>query len=356
MPTVTIPTATLRPNRQSTAIIAALLALAPTTLLAQQPPQAPAIAIHTAGEAGAYHSAFCPVLSARLRESGVNARCTPSRGTRENLERILAEPSHFGYGQLDVFTLESNLLSARSSFQILRQDDARECLFAVTKNRSITSFGALSMFAKNMNVFLPPRESGSAGTFQFLRTVDDDGLGRARVVTHATTADDAIKQALASEDAVAFFVQFPDPTNERFQAIKRLGGHLVPVIDRDILRQEVDGRRVYFAEETEIDNPSFVSDGGKLTTACTPLIVFSGTSDRIANEEVRRTHDATSTAIKLMRHETLTPREPNLQRIVRRSREMSASTLDRLTRTSELARSRAKPFWEWVVERAAPRL
>ena len=334
--------------------ISLLLAGVPGTLLAQQP--APGVAINTGGEAGAYHSAFCPVLAARMKEGGVSARCVPSRGTRENLERVLAEPSQFGYGQLDVFALESSLLSARKSFQILRQDDARECLFAVTKNRSITSFGALSLFAKNMAVFLPPIESGSAGTFQFLSTVDDDGLGRAKAVAHAASADEAIRQALASDDGVAFFVQFPDSSNERFQAIKRLGGHLVPVIDRDILRQEVEGRRVYFAEETEIENPSFVSDGGKLTTACTPLIVFSGTSDRLTSDEARRAHDATATAIKLLRHENLTPREPNLQRIARRSRELSSTALDRLTRTSELARARAKPFLDWAIERAAPRI
>ncbi len=333
---------------------AIVLAGMPGTLLAQQP--APGVSINTGGETGAYHSAFCPVLAARMKEGGVNARCVPSRGTRENLERVLADPGQFGYGQLDVFALESSLLSARNSFQILRQDDARECLFAVTRNRSITSFGALSMFAKNMAVFLPPKESGSAGTYQFLSTVDDDGLGRAKAVAYATSVDEAIKQALANDDGVAFFVQFPDASNERFQAIKRLGGHLVPVIDRDILRQEVAGRQVYFAEETEIDNPSFVSDGGKLTTACTPLVVFSGTSDRLANDDARRAHDATATAVKLMRHENLTPREPNLQRIARRSRELSSAALDRLTRTSELARARAKPFLDWVIERAAPRI
>jgi hypothetical protein len=345
----------------SSIAVAALVTLVPLAspsaqVQLQQGQQAGGVLIHTGGESGAYHSAFCPVLAGRLREAGVAARCAPSKGTRENLERVLAEPSHIAYGQLDVFTLESGLLSARNAFQILRQDDARECLFAVTKNRSITSFGALSMFAKNMTMYLPPRESGSAGTFQFLRSVDDDGLGRAGKVVTSNSVDEAIRQALSNDDGVAFFVQFPDPANERFQAIKRLGGHLVPVIDRDILRQEADGRRVYFAEETEIESPNFVSDGGRLVTACTPLVLFSGSSDRIGNDEARRVHEATTAAIKLMRHDALTPREPALQRVARRSRELSTTVLERLTRTSELARARAKPFLDWVIERAAPRI
>ena len=342
------------PARLMTPLIA--LALSASAVMAQTTPQAPQIQIHTGGEAGAYHSAFCPVLAARLKEANVNGRCVTSKGTRENLERVLADPQHIGYGQLDVFALESGLLSARNAYEILRQDDARECLFAVTKNRSVTSFGALSMFAKSMTVYLPPKESGSAGTFQFLRAFDDDGLGRAKAVTYAATADEAIQQALASEDGVAFFVQFPDAGNARFQAIKRAGGHLVPVIDRDILRQEADGRRIYFAEETEIENPSFVSGGGKLITACTPLVVFSGNPARIASADARQSHEAIGTAIKLMAHDALTPREPALQRIARRTKELSGTTLERLTRTSELARTRAKPFIDWLIERAAPRL
>ena len=188
----------------------AFLAVLATHEAAAQTPAPIALAINTGGEAGAYHASFCPVLAARMRESGVAARCIPSGGTRENLERVLANPGQFAYGQLDVFALEAGLLSARQSFQIVRQDDARECLFAVTRNQSITSFGALSAAVKNMRVILPPKESGSAGTFQYLRHIDEDGLGRARSTTFAASLDEAIKETLASDDTVTFFVQFPD--------------------------------------------------------------------------------------------------------------------------------------------------
>ena len=43
----------------------------------------------------------------------------------------------------------------------------------------------------------------------------------------------------SADDTVSLFVQFADPDNERFELVRKLGGHLVPVIDRTILRQEV---------------------------------------------------------------------------------------------------------------------
>ena len=86
------------------------------------------------------------------------------------------------------------------------------------------------------------------------------------------------------------------------------------------------------------------------------MVVFTGDSDRIADPEARRSHDALASAVKLLRHEDLMPREPAFARLFRRTREISQPALDRLMRTSELARARAKPLLDWIIERAAPRM
>ena len=53
------------------------------------------------------------------------------------MQRVLADPRQLGYGQLDVFVLEGRQLKADTAFAIARQDDVRECVFAVTRNKDI---------------------------------------------------------------------------------------------------------------------------------------------------------------------------------------------------------------------------
>ena len=65
-------------------------------------------------------------------------------------------------------------------------------------------------------------------------------------------------------------MQFADPDSARFALVGKLGGHFVPVIDRTILRQEVDGQKIYFAQETQVENAHWTKAGRKVVTACTP--------------------------------------------------------------------------------------
>ena len=74
--------------------------------------------INTAGEDGAYNASFCPALSAQLKLAQFDYRCIPSAGTRENMERVLANPRQLGYGQLDVFALESRQMKAEADRDI----------------------------------------------------------------------------------------------------------------------------------------------------------------------------------------------------------------------------------------------
>src|SRR4029453_12074211 len=155
-------------------------------------------------------------------------RCVPSAGTRENMERVLADPRQLGYGQLDVFALESRQLGAEPALTIVRQDDVRECVFAVTRNKGISDFGELAANAARLRFILPPAGSGSAGTFAFLRSIDADGLGKAKAISNAASTEDAIREALSADDTVSLFVQFADPDNARFDLGRNLGGIFVP--------------------------------------------------------------------------------------------------------------------------------
>ncbi|MGF1648900.1 MAG: hypothetical protein ACFCUN_00450 [Hyphomicrobiaceae bacterium] len=307
---------------------------------------ADAVDIHTGGETGAYHSHFCPSLVSLLAKRGASATCRTSAGTEENMSRVAAAPEALGFAQLDVFALSARKFGGASAFTTVRVGDARECVFAVTKSPDITSFGEVSVFASQLAFFLPPEGSGSAGTFRYLQDIDAEGLGQAIEVETLDSTDAAIKKALETPGGVAFFVQFADPANPRFKLIQDLGGHIVPIIDRTILAQTVEGQRVYFAQETQVTNSRWLKAGEMVTTACTPMVVFSGHPDRIADSRARDTHRALLDSIEAAKVEDVMPKDGLFTRMLRRSREISASSAQRLEQLAEEARTRAAPMME----------
>ena len=326
------------------AVLAGALAAGPLPAAASQ--------INTGGEAGAYHKSFCPALSRELKVAQFDYACAPSAGTRENIERVLGNPRQLGYGQLDVFALESRQLNAEGALTIVRQDDVRECVFAVTRNKDITNYGELAANAARLRFIVPPAGSGSSGTFQFLRAIDADGLGRAKSVTNAATTEDAIREALSADDTVSLFVQFADPDSPRFELVRKLGGHVVPVIDRTILRQEVAGRKIYFAQETQVENAQWVKSARKVVTACTPLVVFTGTPETVSGDQAKKDQADLIRTVSAMKPGALLPEESLFQRLIKRTKELSAVSTEKLLEVTEEAREKAKPYTEKAMEAA----
>ena len=328
--------------------------LLPLALAALVAPWLPASAsqINTGASAGAYEVSFCPVLSQQLKLAQFDYRCTPSAGTRENMERVLANPRQLGYGQFDAFTLESRQMNASAALTVVRQDDVRECLFAVTRNKDITNWGELAAEAGRLRFILPPANSGSVGTFQFLRSIDADGLGKAKTVTHAGSAEEAIRETLSADDTVTLFVEFADPEGENFALVGKLGGHIVPVINRTILRQEAGGKKIYFAQETQVEGSQWTKSGQKVVTACTPLVVFTGAPDRIQGEQAKKDHEDLIRTVSALKSGSLVPEESLFQRLLKRTKELSATSTEKMLEATEQAREKAKPYTDKAMDAA----
>lgn len=310
------------------------------------------ITINTGGDTGAYHSQFCPVLGKHLEKAGISYECRPSEGTAENMRRIADNPSGIGYAQQDVLALEAKNFGGPGSFTTLRKDDVRECIFAVARAKSLDSYGEVAAQAHRLRIVLPPEQSGSAATFRFLQQIDPYGVGRATDIIHAASTDEAIRIALDSDDAVALFVQFPDPNNPRFKSVTSGGGHIIPVIDRNILTQTVDGDPVYFAQETQVENAGWLASGAKVVTACTPLVVFTGKTSAITDDAARSRHDKIISIVTALRGDDLLPQQGLIARVLKRTRELTATGASKFVDISEQARERAAPLFEKAREAA----
>ncbi|MEO1280248.1 MAG: hypothetical protein AAFV69_00790 [Pseudomonadota bacterium] len=321
------------------------------------------VVIHTGGSSGAYHSSFCPALKDQLGKDGITATCEVSSGTAENMQTVSENLSHFAYGQLDVLALKSGAFGGAKRFDKVRVDDVRECLFAVTKTKALSNFGEVAVRSSELTFVLPPEKSGSAKTFAFLQKIDPYGLGQGRAIRYEADTDSAIDEAMSNDNTVALFVQFPDPENERFKAIQKKGGHIVPVLDRNLLDQRLGGQRVYFAQETQVANPSWLASGTKVVTSCTPLVIFTGASNDIAGQTERDDHAAIVSKVKGYRADALLPRQSLFARVIRRTRELSSTGAEKFVEYSEKARERAAPLLdkareaaERAVDTAKPRL
>ena len=264
-------------------------------------------AIYTGGEKGAYHSTFCPLVEGAMAKQQFDYKCTPSEGSKDNIAKVLASPADIGFAQFDVFALEKAKLSADQLLPI-RTDLGRECLFMVTKNKDIKTFGEVQALAAHLRFILPPQKSGTNGTFDYLKSIDPDGIGQAANVSYAKDGDEALSLALSAEDTITLFVQFPDPKNARFAKIAEMGGHFVPVLDRAILRQSLGDEKVYYADETEVEQTRWTKSTDKIVTACTPMVLFTGLSEMIDTGTKRLDHDDLVRTLKAIPAADLQPK------------------------------------------------
>ncbi len=315
-------------------------------------PQALANQINTGGETGAYHASFCPQVETQLKKAKFDYTCTTSEGSRENIQRVIADPTQVGFSQLDVFALEGATYGGEDLFKVMRSDLGRECLFLVSRNPEFTSFGDIASYADQIRFILPPAKSGVTGTFEFLQQIDPDGLGRARNITYAESADEAIDLALAADDTVTLVVQFPDPKNTRFKTIHEQSGNIIPVIDRNILRQEIGGQKVYYAEETEISMPKWNKSAEKVVTACTPMVLFTGAPARVDEGNARKDQEDLIKTIEAVKVEDLQPKQGFFSKLWKRTKEISAVSVEKMVDVSQKAREKAKPTLDKALERA----
>jgi len=127
---------------------------------------------------------------------------------------------------------------------------------------------------------------------------------------------------------------------------------VVPVIDRTILRQEIAGKKIYFAQETQVENAQWIKSGRKVVTACTPLVVFTGSADRVQGEQAKKDHADLIRTVADIKSGSLLPEETLFQRLLKRTKEISASSTEKVLEVTEQARDKAKPYTDKALDAA----
>lgn len=326
--------------------VLALLALAgPAT--AQTAPSAKAI--NTGGPQGAYHSLFCPPVPQALQGAYFQGyTCTPSRGTVENIARVLATPSQIGFAQLDVYAREA---AARPEefrrLSVIRQDLACEGLWMVTRNEQLNNYGDVLGLARRIPFILPPDGSGSSASFAFLAQNDPEGLGRVppgnvRRVADATAVINAV--ADSTDGAVGFFVQFADPQNANIRLMVEKNLRIIPVVSREVLRSRVGEQTVYEVQTFTLAGGGLFARPRELTTACTPVAIFTGTPEALTGKGGVTPEDQQELIAKVRAIPTarLLPQEDRVARLISGARRLSGQALEQMTSAADAAKRAAE--------------
>ena len=150
-------------------------------------PASAASQLNTGGSGGAYDASFCPARGRPAQAGAVRLPAARRRAAaRENMQRVLADPRQLGYGQLDVFALESRPAEGRRRARHRppgRRARMRVRRHAQQGHRQLRRAGGLRRQAALHPAAAPAR--AAPARFQFLRGIDADGLGKAKS-RHAT--------------------------------------------------------------------------------------------------------------------------------------------------------------------------
>lgn len=239
--------------------------------------------IYTGGDKGAYFKNFGPTIAQilgqnpgeELVESGIygtppelvfiNYTLTNTQGTGENQQQVRANSGlNLGLGQL-------NLVAGDSEGLWFVDTGARECLFGISQGDTLTSAAALN---RRVPFALPGELSGTTATFTSLEPFN----AMRTIVNHDSTAA-TIAAVVNGDQPAGGFIQLPDTTNPNFTAAADL--NFFGIINRDMLRQQVNGINVWFGVPDITVSPGSWTqilgsgDTAKtVTTGCTPVVVF----------------------------------------------------------------------------------
>lgn len=316
-----------------------------TTALALLSLASPATAqkfIYTGGVKGAYFNTFCPPLEPVLHNAMFTGyKCTPSNGTLENIQKVMAQPTNIGFVQLDVLAREmQNNPDMKDKIMIVRQL-ACEGVWLVTKNPRIKDYGDVLGLARRLPFVLPPEQSGSSATFAYLKSIDPDGLGRARNVRYMNDATAVLTNVAASSDgSVGMFVQFADPENANIRLMHEKGLTVIPVVSREMMAAKANGTEVYQVQTFSLVSGYF--SGQKATTACTPVALITGNPTAFKDENDKKDQVDMIKELQTVPEAKLMPQESRIASLMKAAQRISGKALDEMMGAVEAAKKKAE--------------
>jgi hypothetical protein len=246
--------------------------------------------INTANKKGYYHTVLCPlvleVFSRSDLEEFKGRKCTPSDGTKANIEIVLSNLTNLAFVQLDVWSeIVNERNDVKNTIYMIDDEIACEGLWMVTKNPHIRGYEDVVHSIADIEFIVPSKASGPAQTFEYLRHKVDK-LKDASVPINATSVDQMLRKVAArsiNDKVVGFLVQFIEPDDNIVDLAESLGLRLFGMSDPDILSMEVDNRPVYRPQEFALRHVAILPWATSVSTACVNVGLITGRKDALGS-------------------------------------------------------------------------
>lgn len=304
--------------------------------------------IYTGGEKGSYYTSFGPLLKDVLAKQFFKYEVVASAGSVENIKKVVETPSAIGLVQSDVLAYQLTLQpDLADKITILRNDVANECVYAVTAAKNadrLQSWGDVISFGRRLKIVTGPIDSGSAGTLQYLRTIDES-LKDIPFYT-VDSIDSAIDDVVKDKADIAVFVQFADTTNPRFKVINDNKLAFIPVIDRAMLRQQINkDTPVYAPQEVKVTGAGIMHWRGtnKITTACAPITYITGNPSLLPSGNAQTDLKDLIEKVQKVDVVQLRPKENWFKQVIESSVKATGGGLEALLQTAEKAAKAIHP-------------
>ena len=299
--------------------------------------------IYTGSEKGAYFRFYGPAINDVIKGAMFNDyQVVKTGGTGDNLKRLAETPSAIALAQMDV---ANDLITKTSGWSdkmvVVRADLGHECLFAVTSNPKLTSWGQVQQFATRMRVATASKESGSYLTLQNLQAQDSTLKGLDANLQNASDALSAIKLVKEKKADLAFFVQVADVTNPIFEEINKGGMSFVPVADRSFLRLEINGQKVYDVESVKVTPANFMALSGakSVNTTCTKVALVTGKPEALPEGAARTDQKDLIKALSEAPVDKIRPNEPALRKAIDNTAALAEGAINSLWEQAKNVRS-----------------
>ena len=319
-----------------------ILLLATAAALCAAPVMAETV-INSGGKSGAYFLRFCPPLPNALKKASfAGYKCSESKGTLENIARVMADEQQVGIVQSDVYMLQSQANPEISAKTTIVRQLACEGVWMVSNDSSISNFGAVQALARRIPIFVA-KDSGSSATLDYLRTLDPKGIGRAKNVIAVKDTAEALERVKASDGpAIAFFVQFADPENPNIKTIVDGGLTVVPVLDEAFTDVQFNGDNLYQVRPFSFEKDGWVVSGAKYTTICTPAALIAANPDAMkdpGDQEDQRDMIKTMAALP---DDVFLPQESWLAKMMKASQRLGHDAIREMVAGVHAARAAAE--------------
>jgi hypothetical protein len=185
--------------------------------------------------------------------------------------------------------------------------------------------------------------SGSAATLRVImplnKRTNNVLSSEDKVVFNPNGAAAAVQDVIDKRANIAFFVQQADVNNLLFKQINDAKLKIIPILSREIIRQQVGGQNIYTVKENiEVRGGGLFGKDSTVTTSCTPVTYFTGKAEayNIVGSDLDD-HDDMVKAIQSANATDLIPADGPWAKFLKGAKSLSATALETTLKASESA-------------------